>query len=283
MLCKLIIVALLISACPQEPPVLPAKEEDGKFELGRYSLVPQKQPVEFANLDPLYRLVSFQSSGYWLSSDTGLSYVVTGSGQVTQIDESDVDANGVKDTTNPVRVYATANGESWQLQDNTINHSLASDAKEVPAAVRVLWFGEKTMLAYGQYQLKSGKNGTGIQLIKLNENNLIDITAIRLPDEKFADADSYLSGGLADGGRSFWLWTRQGGLLVAKYDEDRNTYGYEERMTIDLPKLAVTVKDFGFSLTIAGQTILPPDYVLAITSQPKNRGAVYIAHAPKTN
>ena len=282
MLCKLILVALLISACPQEPPVLPAKEEGGQFELGRYSLTPQKQPVEFADLDPLYRLVSFQSSGYWLSSDTGLSYIVTGSGQVTQIDESTVDVNRVKDASNPVRVYATANGESWQLQDSAINHSLAIDAKKVPAAVRVLWFGEKTMLAYGQYQLKSGKGGTGIQLIKLNENNQIDITAIRLP-EKFADADSYLSGGLADGGHSFWLWTRQGGLLVARYDEDNNTYGYEERVTIDLPKLAVTVKDFGFSLVISGQTILPPDYVLAITSQPENRGAVYLAHVPQTN
>ena len=276
MSCKLILVALLISACPQEPPVLPAKDNEEQFELGQYSLAPQKQPAEFADLDPVYRLVSFQSSGYWLSSDTGLSYVVSGTGQVTQIKE--VDLNDNIDPASHVRVYATANGESWQLQDTTINHSLAVDAKEVPSAVRVLWIGEKTMLAYGQYQLKGGKGGTGIQVIRLNENNQIDITAIRLT-EKFVDADTYIAGGLADGGQRFWLWTRKGGLLVANYDEEKNTFGYEERITIDLPKLAVTVKDFGFSLTIADGTILPPDYVLAITSQNENRGAVYIAHA----
>ena len=281
MTCKLILVATLISACPQEPPVLPTKEIKEQFELGRYSLVPQKQPAEFADLDPVYRLLSFQSSGYWLSSDTGLSYIVSGTGQVTQVDKSNfnIDTN----LAGPVRVYATANSESWQLYDTAINHSLAADSKEVPSAVRVLWFGEKTMLAYGQYQLKSGSGGTGIQVIKLNENNQIDITAIRLPEEKFADADTYLAGGLADGGHSFWLWTRKGGLLVASYDEDNNTFGYEERATIDLPKLAVTVKDFGFSLTITDGMILPPEYVLAITSKNENRGAVYIAHAPQAD
>lgn len=280
MVCNLILVALLVSACHQEPPVLPAKEEDDQFKLGQYSLAPQQQPAEFADLEPVYRLVSFQSSGYWLSSDTGLSYIVTGSGQVTQVDNSDADRCKADDDS-PVQVYATANDQSWQLQDTCINHSLAT-VKEIPSAIRVLWFGEQTMLAYGDYQLTSGKGGTGIQVIKLNENNQIDITAIQLP-EKFADADSYLSGGLADGGNSFWIWSRQGGLLVASYDQDKNTYGYEERATIDLPKLTVTVKDFGFSLAIVDQTILPPEYVLAITSQSKNRGAVYIAHAPKSD
>lgn len=276
MVCNLCLslVALSIIGCPQKPELLPSGEKDLDFNLGRYHLVPQNQPAEFADLDPLYRLVSFQNSGYWLSSDTGLSYVVSEDGQVTQVDQSNMT---VSET---VRVYATANDESWQLQKTSINHSLADDAKEVPAAVRVLWFGEKMLLAYGDYQLKAGNRRTGIQVIKLNENNQIDITAIRLPD-KFADADKYLSGGIADGGNSFWLWTRSGGLLVASYDG--NKYGYEERATIDLPKIDVTVKDFGFPLIIADKTILPPAYVLAITSQTGNRGAVYLAPSPETN
>lgn len=267
--CFFLLTCNIFVACPDEKQ--PATNgQDAELDFGTYNLIPQNSVFEkFSNLPTDYRLISFQGTGYWISTDTGMTCVVSGTGKITEIDRNDTQVSEYS------KVFATANGEVWQIGKTSIGHSKVSATKEMPSEIRVLWFGENKMLAYGKYKKFNGEIGKGFQVIFLNNNNNITIRGGSLP-ARFDDADKYVSGGML-GERNFWLWTRKGGLMAATYNEEEKKY-VDNRTKIFFPKIARPVKDLGFYLTIANGNILPPTQVLAIVAGEKNIGKLHTAN-----
>lgn len=267
--CFFVLTCNIFVACPAEKQPT-TNERDTRLDLGTYNLIPQNSAFEKFNALPAdYRLVSFQGTGYWVSTDTGMTLAVSGTGEVTEIDKSDTQVSEYS------KVFATANDEIWQTGKTSISHSTIDASKEIPSEIRVLWFGENSMLAYGEYKKFNREIGKGFQVISIDKNNSIVIKGGYLP-ARFADADKFISGGML-GKRNFWLWTREGGLMVAVYDEEEKKY-VDEKAKISFPKIAWPAKDLGFSLTITASKILPPTQVLAIVSGDKNIGRLYTAN-----
>lgn len=278
-ICFFLLLSNIFTACPQQKKDY--KVAEAKIELGTYHLQPMTGAGSKAlqDLAPEYRLVSAQDSGYLVSTDTGLSYVVDGAGKVTQLDKSNIPIN--KHT----RVFAAADDAVWLVTAERLRHSKGQDGLAlVGDKARVLWFSRLQILLWGGYQHLDGSIKNGLQLYSLDSSSRVKKTTtvneelIKKEVPTFIGAEKFIAGGLSQ--LVFWLWTREGGLLLLREKaSNKKELLFEERAKISFPHIAGKVfKDIGFiiQITIEGD-IPPPEYVLGIAAGDGNRGALHIA------
>ena len=251
---------------------------EATIELGTYRLQPMTAVQLLQDLPPAYRLVSVQESVYLVSTDTGLSYRIDGTGTVTQLDKSDTVVS------EPTRVFAAADDAVWLVTAKRLKHSKGQDGIALTGdKVRVLWFSARQILLWGEYQRSSeGGTASGLQLYSLKPGDRVEVTKTISAEEiqrqvaTFVGAEKFIAGGVFSQ-QDFWLWTREGGLLVMR-DLGKGAYGVEERTVISLPRIAGKVfKDIGFTLQMTAEEITPPTYVLGLAAGRGNRGALHIA------
>ncbi len=276
-ICFFLLLSNIFAGCPQQK-----KESyqiaEANIELGTYHLQPLGSAQSLQDVAPEYRLVSVQDSGYLVSTDTGLSYVVDGAGQVTQLDKSDT---VVAEHT---LVWAAADDAVWLVTATRLKHSRGQDGVAVVGdQVRVLWFSARQILLWGEYQRRSdGGLSSGLQLYSLDPSDRVVLTTtiseelIKAAVPSFVGAEKFIAGGLT--GQDFWLWTRAGGLLLLREKPGKKEYLFEARAIIAFPRIAAVIKDIGFTVPVsAAGDATPPEYVLGIAAGEGNRGALYIA------
>ncbi len=274
-ICFFLLLSNIFAGCPQHKGTY--KTAEATIELGTYHLQPMPSVQLLQDFAPEYRLVSAQENGYLVSTDTGLSYIVDGAGKVTQLDKSDTTVS------EPTRVLAAADDAVWLVTAKRLRHNKGQDGIAlVGDKVRVLWFGARQILLWGEYQRRSdGGMDSGLQLYSLDPSDRVKATSpisvnkIKNNNAAFVDAEKFIAGGVIEQG--FWLWTRDGGLLVMR-ELDKGSYSVEARTVISFPRIDGKVfKDIGFTLHTTAEEITPPEYVLGLAAGEGNRGALYIA------
>lgn len=273
-LCFFLLLSHISAACPQQQEVSPPAATT--IALGTYRLQPLTSAQLLQDFAPEYRLVSAQEHGYIISTDTGLSYVVDGTGKVTQVDQSDTSVS------EHTRVWAATEDAVWLVTATQLWHSKGQNRVAIADdEVRVLWFSARQILLWGKYQRDGGTSAKGLQLYSLDASDRVVVTQtigaelIREQASTFAGAEKFIAAGVIEQG--FWLWTRDSGLLLMR-ERAQNSYEVEDRTVISLPRIDGKVfKDIGFTLDMTGEEITPPAYVLGIAAGEGNRGSLYIA------
>lgn len=273
-LCFFLLLSNSFAGCPQQKEVSPTAATT--IGLGTYRLQPLTSVQLLQDFAPEYRLVSAQEHGYIISTDTGLSYVVDGAGTVAQLDQRDTSIG------EHTRVWAATEDAVWLVTATRLRHSKGQNGSAIAGdEARVLWFGARQILLWGKYQRPDGGSAKGLQLYSLDSSDRVKTTLtisaeeIKKQASTFVGAEKFIAGGVIEQG--FWLWTRDGGLLLMR-EKSKGSYEVEERTVISFPRIDGKVfKDIGFTLQMTAEEITPPEYVLGIAAGEGNRGSLYIA------
>ena len=294
-ICLFLLIINIFAACRSQPPSVELAEPT--IDLGTYHLQPMTEET-LSDLDPAYRLISVQDSGYLVSSDTGLTYAVDALGKITHIDkrehtETDSGSGSGAGTptpspsstptssptstptapgNSPTRLFAASDSAVWSLSETHLKHSKGQQEGLSIAGdkVRVLWFSTRQILLWGDYQ-RDGDGGlaSGAQIYSLDPSSRVKTTVTigkELIEEEvptFIGAEKFIAGGLAR--QDIWLWIPAGGLLLLREKEGTKQYLFEDKAKISFVNLHPALKDIGFAIQITREgEVIPPPYVLSI-------------------